>query len=78
MERLGKMSDNVIKLDQRRPKEPEDKRVMCEIVVYADGDTTTWLSDILTDPEQFNWLFAKLAGATGSLFSEKLERTAHE
>ena len=72
------MTDNIIRLDDRRAKGPEDKRVMCEIIVYADGDTTLWLADFLESPEQFNWLLAKLAGATGSVFGEKVERTSHE
>lgn len=72
------MTDNIIRLDDRRPQEPEDKRVMCEIVVYADGDTTLWLADALEDADQFNWLLAKLAGATGATFSTKVQRTAHE
>lgn len=72
------MTDNVIKLQDRRPQQPEDKRVMCEIVVYADGDTTLWLADALEAPEQFNWLFAKLAAVSGSAYQEKVDRTAHE
>lgn len=71
------MSDNIINLDSRRPKE-EDDRVMCEIVVYADGDVTLWLSNVLEEVEQFNWLFAKLAGATGAAFNEKRDRTSSE
>ena len=69
------MSDNVISLDERRPKDPDDKRVMCEIIVYADGDTTFWLSDDIEDVSQFNWLAAKLAAASGTLIDAKVNRT---
>lgn len=69
------MSDNVISLSERRPPEPRDDRVMCEIIVTADGETTLWLSDVFETPEQFNWLLAKLASVGGTLIDTKIERT---
>jgi hypothetical protein len=67
--------DNVISLKDRRPPEPEDNQVMCEITVYADGDTTFWLSNDIAEVAQFNWLAAKLAAVMGTLIDEKAERT---
>lgn len=69
---------DVISLDSRRPKPPENMASMCEITIYDNGDVAVWLSDQISDVDQFNWLFAKLAGATGSLFQEKRARTEHE
>lgn len=70
------MSDNIVLLDERRPSEPDDKRVMCEIVVYADGETTCWLSDYVTDISQFNWLLAKLASGSSAVLDAKADLTA--
>lgn len=68
--------DNVVVLSERRPEPPREP--MCEISVYDNGDVTVWLGDYMETPEQFNWLLAKLASATGSVFNEKVARTAHE
>jgi len=69
------MTDNIISLKDRRPSEPEDNRVMCEITVYADGETTFWLSNDIGEVAQFNWLAAKLAAVMGTLIDAKVERT---
>lgn len=69
------MSDNVISLLERRPKDPSDDRVMCEIVVYADGETTCWLADYMETVDQFNWLLAKLAAGSSAVLDAKADRT---
>lgn len=70
----------VVVLADRRapPAEPVDCAVLCEVAVMADGDVTIWLSNRLETASQFNWLFAKLAGASGNIFMEKLKRTESE
>jgi hypothetical protein len=69
---------DIIKLAERRPVEPETRGPMCEVHIYDNGDVTVWLSNEIADVDQFNWLFAKLAGATGALFDTKREATGKE
>ncbi len=68
----------IVVLDERRPKQPETREVLCEIVCYDNGDVSVWLADAIEDAEQFNWLFAKLAGASSAIFDAKRETTGLE
>ena len=72
------MASKIITLDDYRVKPDGPVSLMCEVSVYDNGDVTVWLSDEIDSVEQFNWLFAKLAGATGSLFSQKVIKTESE
>lgn len=70
--------DKVIALfGNRRDLEPP-REVMCQISVYDNGDVTVWMSDDMYTKDQFNWLFAKLAKASGAVFGEKMDRTGSE
>lgn len=71
--------DNKVVVFHRKERRMEPPREsMCEIVVYDNGDVSLWLADEVYTKEQFNWLFAKLAGSTSAIFGQKVERTAHE
>lgn len=71
------MTDRVIILAEYRPKPPDndDREVMLEMSVYANGDGTLWVANRLQTTEQLNWAIAQMADCLAALVRTKAERT---
>ncbi len=69
------MTNSVTRLDDHRKKPEQPGEMMVQITIYDNGDGTLWLSDFVTDKEQFKWAAAKIAEVTGALLTEKAVRS---
>jgi hypothetical protein len=74
------MGDNIISLEaHRRNKLPgsknDDDVVVCMVTVRVNGTVSVWLNDRVQTEEQWNWLHAHVATATGEFLKMEKELT---